>query len=121
MRKRRHGKQMGPIVLGMILMGCAVGGRDEPPLPEGPASTRAAPSSEPRVPATPTPALAMRDRAAAPNADLGPTTVPAPRLRPTPEWLAAPELEADAWLNSEPLSLADLRGKVVIIEFWTYG
>ena len=25
------------------------------------------------------------------------------------------------WLNSEPLTLAGLRGKVVLIEFWTYG
>jgi thiol-disulfide isomerase/thioredoxin len=27
---------------------------------------------------------------------------------------------ATAWLNSEPLSAADLRGKVVLIDFWTY-
>jgi len=25
------------------------------------------------------------------------------------------------WLNSEPLTLAGLRGQVVLIEFWTYG
>lgn len=36
---------------------------------------------------------------------------------PTP----APEFVGiDAWLNSEPLSIADLRGRVVLIEFWTY-
>ena len=27
---------------------------------------------------------------------------------------------ATAWLNSSPLSPADLRGKVVLVEFWTY-
>jgi thiol-disulfide isomerase/thioredoxin len=27
---------------------------------------------------------------------------------------------ATGWLNSQPLSLADLRGKVVLIDFWTY-
>jgi thiol-disulfide isomerase/thioredoxin len=27
---------------------------------------------------------------------------------------------ADAWLNSPPLSSADLRGKVVLVDFWTY-
>ena len=35
---------------------------------------------------------------------------------------AAPELEGiHAWLNSEPLLMRDLRGKVVLIDFWTYG
>ena len=27
---------------------------------------------------------------------------------------------ADAWLNSAPLAASDLRGKVVLIDFWTY-
>jgi thiol-disulfide isomerase/thioredoxin len=26
-----------------------------------------------------------------------------------------------SWLNSAPLNIADLRGKVVLIDFWTYG
>ena len=33
----------------------------------------------------------------------------------------APEFTNDTWVNSEPLRLKDLRGKVVLIEFWTYG
>lgn len=32
-----------------------------------------------------------------------------------------PELTNEVWLNSEPLSLTDLRGKVVMVEFWTFG
>ena len=34
----------------------------------------------------------------------------------------APEFPSDLeWINSRPLSLADLRGKLVILDFWTYG
>ena len=33
----------------------------------------------------------------------------------------APEITNTEWLNSEPLQLADLRGKVVMVEFWTFG
>ena len=37
--------------------------------------------------------------------------------------LPAPDFPAGLdWLNVErPLSLNDLRGKVVILDFWTYG
>ena len=34
---------------------------------------------------------------------------------------AAPEITGGPWINSEPLSLASLRGRVVMVEFWTYG
>ncbi len=34
----------------------------------------------------------------------------------------APELrEVEEWINSPPLSLARLRGKVVVVNFWTFG
>jgi hypothetical protein len=34
----------------------------------------------------------------------------------------APEITGiNAWINSEPLTLADLRGKVVLVHFWAYG
>jgi methionine-S-sulfoxide reductase len=32
-----------------------------------------------------------------------------------------PELTATGWLNSKPLTRAALRGKVVVIDFWTYS
>ncbi|MFQ5989552.1 MAG: hypothetical protein ACE5K9_06530 [Candidatus Methylomirabilales bacterium] len=33
----------------------------------------------------------------------------------------APEISNRVWVNSPPLRLADLRGKVILLEFWTYG
>jgi cytochrome c biogenesis protein CcdA/thiol-disulfide isomerase/thioredoxin len=34
----------------------------------------------------------------------------------------APEIEGiEAWINSPPLKFADLKGKVVLIDFWTYS
>jgi hypothetical protein len=33
----------------------------------------------------------------------------------------APEITGEHWINSAPLTLAGLRGRVVLIEFWTFG
>ncbi|HUE96338.1 MAG TPA: hypothetical protein VMN39_06740 [Longimicrobiaceae bacterium] len=33
----------------------------------------------------------------------------------------APEITGERWINSAPLSLAQLRGRVVFVEFWTFG
>ena len=42
------------------------------------------------------------------------TDAPAPRL--------APEFDGlDGWLNSAPLSMASLRGRVVVVDFWTFA
>jgi cytochrome c biogenesis protein CcdA/thiol-disulfide isomerase/thioredoxin len=39
-----------------------------------------------------------------------------------PDYGAAPALVAGGdWVNSKPLSLAQLRGKVVLVDFWTYS
>jgi hypothetical protein len=42
-------------------------------------------------------------------------------LATLPNFGPAPELSNKVWFNSAPLKLADLRGKVVMIEFWTFG
>ena len=45
-----------------------------------------------------------------------------PIVASLPDLGAAPELTNDTWLNVDsPLRLADLRGKVVIVEMWTFG
>jgi hypothetical protein len=33
----------------------------------------------------------------------------------------APEIHGAVWINGGPTSKATLRGKVVLVEFWTYG
>jgi thiol-disulfide isomerase/thioredoxin len=37
------------------------------------------------------------------------------------ESATAPDLATGEWINSEPLKLQDLRGRVVLVEFWTFG
>jgi hypothetical protein len=39
-----------------------------------------------------------------------------------PDLGAAPELHNEVWLNTDrPLRLADLQGKVVLLDMWTFG
>jgi len=33
----------------------------------------------------------------------------------------APEVAGERWINSGPLSMLGVRGRVVLVEFWTYG
>lgn len=55
----------------------------------------------------------------------GETAVPPTRgdiVVDLPDLGAAPEFQNDVWLNSDgPVTLADQRGKVVLLEFWTFG
>jgi cytochrome c biogenesis protein CcdA/thiol-disulfide isomerase/thioredoxin len=47
---------------------------------------------------------------------------PASGLSGLPVGPAAPDFTGvDAWLNSSPLTMADLKGKVVLVDFWTYS
>lgn len=66
-----------------------------------------------------------------------PTAAPAPTVEATPalpqptsaasaakgeDVHPAPEIEGiSSWINSDPLTIAGLRGKVVLIDFWTYS
>lgn len=38
-----------------------------------------------------------------------------------PELGPAAEIDNDVWINSPPLTMAELKGKVVLVEFWTFG
>jgi len=50
------------------------------------------------------------------------TSRPMPTAAFLPDLGPAPELTNEVWLNVDtPLRLADLRGKVVALEMWTFG
>ena len=50
------------------------------------------------------------------------TTNPVPVHASLPDLGPAPELTNEVWLNVDaPLRLADLGGKVVAIDMWTFG
>jgi hypothetical protein len=55
-----------------------------------------------------------------------PTSQPTPQPeRPSldlPDLGEAPEIGNEVWINTDaPVTLADSRGKVVLLEFWTFG
>ena len=74
-----------------------------------PASAAIAESIATEVPATVVPVAA----------DV-PTTVPIKSARTGDEKLAPELTELDGWINSEPFTLEDSVGKVVLVDFWTY-
>jgi hypothetical protein len=78
------------------------------------------------VQSTPTPKpvtepLVASDATVSEDEDKGPSEEQLRLLASLESQGSAPELLNEAWLNSEPLKLADLRGKVVLVEFWTFG
>lgn len=83
-----------------LLVACGAPARDAAPLPQSEAISATAP-----------------DRPAGPPANLESSAPVDLYARNAPEFPAGLE-----WLNvSRPLTMAELRGKVVIIDFWTYG
>ncbi len=48
--------------------------------------------------------------------------LPAGAKQPVSMKIPAPEFQGiNEWINSKPLTLKDLRGKVVVVHFWTFG
>lgn len=45
-------------------------------------------------------------------------SVTAQELTSVPEFT---DLKSESWLNSKPLPLASLKGRVVLLFFWTFG
>ena len=66
------------------------------------------------------PAIA-RGLAAATNSAGNPGSPEADALIAAEKANAAPEFAKGDWINSDPLTLEKLRGRVVLVEFWTFG
>lgn len=79
----------------------------------------------PAIPTTVPTAEAAVVLPTAANTEIPPTPIPTTEavfVANLPDWGAAPELTNEVWLNTEnPLRLADLRGKVVLLDMWTFG
>ena len=94
------------LVLLVLLVGCSPGSEQVPTKPGGSADFD--PGSTLKGAPTQTGASVQADE-----------SDPAPVL---PNLGPAPELTNDVWLNTYgPLRLAELRGKVVLLEMWTFG
>jgi hypothetical protein len=98
------------LILVPLLAGCAAGGQQSSALDQGIVVT-----SPPKETSGATPIF--QSTPAAPGGKEQPMVkVELPNLGP------APELTNDVWLNTpRPLRLEDLRGKVVLLDMWTFG
>jgi hypothetical protein len=66
--------------------------------------------------------LAACAPAAQNEAATGPTAAPQEEKSVNlPNGPIAPELTNETWLNTQPLTPSDLKGKLVLIDFWTFG
>lgn len=101
------------------------GGQEQPTA--SPAIEEATPTIIPVTEPAPTATPSVSQLAAVVEAN-PPAITPEPEVEPTAQPvrevaegpLAADPVGIYAWINSEPLTLAQLRGKVVLVDFWTY-
>ncbi len=83
----------------------------------------------PRVPNPTVPTQAVDDQSLETNKDASSSTAAMPEpmatsqppVAPLPMEPKAPAINNTVWLNTEPLTQNQLNGKVVLIDFWTFG
>ncbi len=51
-----------------------------------------------------------------------PAVTPSPALAAKPAGRQIPEIQGiETWLNSDPIKLSEQKGKVILLQFWTFG
>lgn len=119
------------LVIGLVVMAVRAQRGDDDQIALGMPTTPTLPTATP----TPSPSTGQAAAVPAPTAsDIGTTTpttptprdeppdAPTPPGPPVPNEGPHPELRnIDGWLQSDVTSLEELRGKVVVVEFWTFG
>ena len=111
--------RFGLLMVGLMFLvsGCGVPGTVQALSPAGTETPTPAGSAQVQ---TPGPSVEMQAAGGTP-AGQGPSEEQLKLLASLKGLGTAPELSGGAWLNSGPLKLGDLKGKVVLVEFWTFG
>jgi len=107
-------QHVAPALGAFLLLMSACAGASAPPTP--------APQTSPPTIARIEALSAPTPTALATKAMPSPTPAPAPTAIRPPSGPLAPNIVSDTWLNTNgPLAWDSLRGKVVMVEFWTFG
>ncbi len=114
------------IVLGLLAAGCGDRASEPAGTSEAPSTTSATATTT----RTETTTAAPASTAAAPTTTVATVPTPTTMAPVPPTTIAAPPVlredtpplvDIDGWLASDVTSLEELRGMVVVVEFWTFG
>ena len=105
-------------LLSIVVAACQ--GNTSVPTPTLAVESAPIPSTTSAEPVEPEPTLTSEPSPPTADTVVIPSDSQQTAYEPTPQDLAPELVAVSGWINSEPLMLKDLRGKVVLVDFWTY-